>query len=451
MGKRSCSQKKRAAMLDRDDRDCMASSSSSMPIWDTMENEPSQVRAPKNTSLNRCLDDLHEKRGSTREEALASIIESFNRRLQVAFVETKFVTLLHLCLNSIKKGSAVEVGLASHAIGLLALTVGPGEEAREILEESFATISDALRTQPETTKISLLQCLAVITFVGGRDYPEQKEKSMHIMWQVAHPNLGSDVATTAKPSAEVTTVAVSAWAFLLAAMDIWAVNHKSWKESISYLCTLLDSTLPMAAGEALALIFEMGSLEKFSCDDEDKGEFDGLRSHVIARARGVSVEAGNKGSTKKDRSSQSHTFGDILDFLENGSTWETSVNTGGGSSLNTTTWAQRLQLNFLKHFLGRGLAMHMKENRFLHYVFGITPKQKFRSDEELRMSADEKVKPIHYQAFDFSHKKKITPTEKRMYKSPNSALNKARTQQLNRQRNSVESTNTGYFADGADD
>lgn len=131
----------------------------------------------------------------------------------------------------------------------------------------------------------------------------------------------------------------------------------------------------MAAGEALALIFEMGSLEKFSCDDEDKGEFDGLRSNVIARARGVSVEAGNKGSTKKDRSSQSHTFGDILDFLEvlllfyhfydiyyltslfflqilltsivkhqNGSTWETSVNTGGGSSLNTTTWAQRLQV-----------------------------------------------------------------------------------------------------------
>lgn len=35
--------------------------------------------------------------------------------------------------------------------------------------------------------------------------------------------------------------------------------------------------------------------------------------------------------------------------------------------------------------------MHMKENQFLHYVFGIKPKQKFVSDAELRMSADEKV------------------------------------------------------------
>lgn len=69
----------------------------------------------------------------------------------------------------------------------------------------------------------------------------------------------------------------------------------------------------MASGEALALIFEMGSLEKFSCNDEDKGGFDGLRSKVVGRARGVSVEAGK---TKEDRSSQSHTFGYILDFLE---------------------------------------------------------------------------------------------------------------------------------------
>ena len=101
------------------------------------------------------------------------------------------------------------------------MTVGPGEKAQEILEESLSPISDALRIRPETSKIlsvcyvsiaqlskllpwmpnlmldiaicsQLLQCLAVITFVGGED-PEQTEKSMHIMWQVAHPKLGANV------------------------------------------------------------------------------------------------------------------------------------------------------------------------------------------------------------------------------------------------------------------
>ncbi|XP_057811628.1 uncharacterized protein LOC131025858 [Salvia miltiorrhiza] len=42
----------------------------------------------------------------------------------------------------------------------------------------------------------LLQCLAVIAFVGGED-PEQTEKSMHIMWQVAHPKLGANVCILA--------------------------------------------------------------------------------------------------------------------------------------------------------------------------------------------------------------------------------------------------------------
>ncbi|GMP74812.1 hypothetical protein CsSME_00032115 [Camellia sinensis var. sinensis] len=55
-----------------------------------------------------------------------------------------FATLLHQCLNSIKKGSAKEIALAAHAIGLLALTTGPGERAQEILEESVPPISQAL-------------------------------------------------------------------------------------------------------------------------------------------------------------------------------------------------------------------------------------------------------------------------------------------------------------------
>ncbi|KAL6518164.1 hypothetical protein OROMI_033865 [Orobanche minor] len=69
---------------------------------------------------------------------------------------SRFATLLHRCLNSIKKGSSKEVALASHAIGLLSLTSGPGEKAQEILEESVSSISEALRFRPETFKISSL-------------------------------------------------------------------------------------------------------------------------------------------------------------------------------------------------------------------------------------------------------------------------------------------------------
>ncbi|KAI3460155.1 hypothetical protein Pfo_016818 [Paulownia fortunei] len=440
MGRRS-SQKKNAAMLDSDDTDSMSSSSSSMRLDNMIEPGIEEVLVDKDTLLDQWLDALYEKRGSTREKALASIIEAFNSSLQHEFVEKKFATLLHQCLNSIKKGSAKEVALASHAIGLLALTTGPGEKAQEILEESVSPISEALRIRPETSKISsLLECLAVITFVGGEE-SEQTEKSMQIMWQVAHPKLGSNVAA-AKPSPAMITMVVSAWSFLLTTVDGWALNPKSWQESISYFSTLLekdDRLLRIAAGEALALIFEMGSLEKFCGETKvssdpsiDEGNdsrksmyIHGLRNKVLNQVRGLSAEAGGKGTTKKDLNSQRNTFRDILDFLEDGYTPETTVKIGG-ESLNTSTWAQLIQLNFLKHFLGGGFVKHMQENQFLHDVFGFMPKKKLLSGAEHRMSGG----------------------EKRMYKSPNSALNKARTQLLNKQRMLSQDKNAGRFAVG---
>lgn len=48
--------------------------------------------------------------------------------------------------------------------------MGPGEEAREILEESFASISDALRTQPETTKISVHHIFLFEFILSFMDY-----------------------------------------------------------------------------------------------------------------------------------------------------------------------------------------------------------------------------------------------------------------------------------------
>ena len=300
------------------------------------------------------------KRGSTREKALAAIIEAFNSTLQHEFVEKKFVTLLHQCLNSIKKGSAKEISLASHAIGLLALTTGPGDKAQEILEESITPILQALKSGSEASKISsLLECLAIITFIGGNE-AEETEKSMQTMWQVVHPKLGSNVVA-AKPSPGVITAMVSAWSFLLTTINGWANDLKNCQESITYFSTLLDKddrSIRIAAGEALALIFEIGKFDKFS--DEAKVSSDssiskefthiqGLKAKILNQVRDLSSEAGGKGSAKKDLNNQRSSFREILDFLEDGYPPETSVKIGG-DSLNVTSWSQLIQVHSLSSF-----------------------------------------------------------------------------------------------------
>ncbi|XP_063944890.1 uncharacterized protein LOC108211837 isoform X4 [Daucus carota subsp. sativus] len=351
----------------------------------------------------------------------------------------RFATLLHQCLNSIKKGSSSEIALASHTIGLLALTIGPGERAQEILEESFSPIIEALKSKSDTTKIlALLECLAIITFIGG-DNPEETEKSMQTMWQVVLPKLGSNVVTI-KPSPAVITSAVSAWSFLLTTMDGWTLNQKIWLESISYLSSLLDKDdrlIRIAAGEALALIFEMGYLEKFSIATtglsdssnhnrikaRELAHIQGLRAKILNQVKSLSMEAGGKGSVKKDLNFQRNTFRDILEYLEDGYSPEISMKIGR-ASFSTITWSQLIQLNFLKHFLGSGFVKQMQENEVLHDIFGFSPKRKLFSGTE----------------------KHISGTEKRMYKSPNSVLNKSRTRFLNKQRMLCQDRNAGHFA-----
>ncbi|KAF3489295.1 hypothetical protein F2Q69_00054079 [Brassica cretica] len=250
----------------------------------------------------------------------ASFVDAFNSDLQHEFVENK---LLHQCLHCIKKGSSKETSLASHVIGLLALTVGLGDQAQEILENNLV---------------------------------------FNLCW----------------------------WSQSRANREIYAnymANDSPETRIVTYLSSLLekdDRSVRIAAGEALALIFELGTLEKFAAEAKGSAgngsvkegsvsqealmNMRGLKSKVTNQVRDLATEAGGKGSAKKDLNMQRSLFKDLVEFLEDGVAPETSTKVGG-DSLQTTTWYQMIQLNFLKHF------KHMQENEFLRDVFSFTPKK----------------------------------------------------------------------------
>jgi len=86
----------------------------------------------------------------------------------------------------------------------------------------------------------------------------------------------------------------------------------------------------IAAGEALAVIFENGIIEKFSADSKGASEMiqeeinlqesyihlQGLKGKVVNQVKNLSVEAGGKGSAKKDLNNQRNLFRDIVEFFE---------------------------------------------------------------------------------------------------------------------------------------
>ncbi|KAG8364194.1 hypothetical protein BUALT_Bualt19G0102900 [Buddleja alternifolia] len=213
--------------------------------------------------MDRFLDDLFAKRGSTREEALSSIINGLSINYRHPFAEKNFATLLYRFLNSFKKGSAKEIVLASRALGLLAITIGCGDNAHELYNESLPLISKALKSKTDSSLLSMIDCLAIVTFVGAND-SEETESSMQMIWHFIHSNIGENIVVK-KHSPVVLSAAISAWSLLLTTLNGWSLNHNYWKGAISYFLGLLeedDQSVCVAAGEALALICEVG-IEKF--------------------------------------------------------------------------------------------------------------------------------------------------------------------------------------------
>jgi len=80
----------------------------------------------------------------------------------------------------------------------------------------------------------------------------------------------------------------------------------------------------IAAGEALAVIFEVGDFERFAGEGGDSSDcaregylhLKGLKGKVLKQVRDLASEAGGKGAAKKDLNNQRNLFRDLLDFLE---------------------------------------------------------------------------------------------------------------------------------------
>uniref|UniRef100_A0A0E0KFH9 Interferon-related developmental regulator N-terminal domain-containing protein n=1 Tax=Oryza punctata TaxID=4537 RepID=A0A0E0KFH9_ORYPU len=315
--------------------------------------------------FDKYIDDLYEKRGSTREAALGCLVDAFESFVLLDLVENKYATLVSQFINSIKKGSIKEVCLACHAT-------------------------------------------AVVTFVGATDLSET-QLSMKAIWDVIHPKSGSNVGIVRKPKPPLLAAAVSAWALLLTTIVSSKRNADSWKESITFLSALLeaeDRAVRMAAGEALALCFELKLLDVFSNEEVevDTAEASGsknqlflnmqaLKAKISGLVYNLSMEAGGRGADKKNLNDQRDLFQRISDFIKTGECLEESLRIAGKHGiLRVTSWRESIQLNYLRRFLGRGFLKHAQDNGLLHDIFDIkmdrtenmstTEKKIYRSGEE---------------------------------------------------------------------
>ncbi|KAM1106471.1 hypothetical protein ACFX13_003395 [Malus domestica] len=388
------------------------------------------IRPPKLKTLSFLLEGLFEKRGSDREEALASIIEGLNRKLDHEFLENNFATFLFRSLNCLKKGSNREKQLSLHVIGLLAIVICCEDKLSEIYKELLPVFSKVLKSGPTTLKI--LDCLAIVAFFGATN-SEETESAMQIIWKFINPESASDV-NTQNHSAEILVAAVYAWLFLLTSMEGWRLSHNYWNGAISYFSNLLEhdnKLVRIAASEALALIFETGSLEKFWSEAKDPSltKYSHmqllLKENVLKKLNCLYSDIRNENVANKVR--------EVVKYFESSRPSE-FVLTVNGKGLKLSSWYQIIQLQFLKSFLAGGFENHMKENEKLQNLFEFNPHRNKNLGPELYESTTDKITVCFFVPEERDPDKLTKEDRKKERVWRNALLDKARTQLMRKHR-----------------
>ncbi|XP_004289807.1 PREDICTED: interferon-related developmental regulator 1-like isoform X2 [Fragaria vesca subsp. vesca] len=332
------------------------------------------------------VEGLLEKRGDKREETLASMIEGLNANLSKNLLEEKFATFLYRCLNSVKKGSTKEVNNSFHVIGLLATIVGCENKLSEIYRELLPVLSGALKSGSTTIKI--LDCLSIVAFFGATN-PDETQNAMHNIWEYLNPESGY-VVNTKNNSAELLVAAIYAWLFLLSSMEGFRLSYSYWKGAISYFANLLDHDNNLvcgAASEALALIFETGSLEKFWNDESGSSPSytqmqQSLRAHLLKRVNCAYLNLRTEKNAVKIRN--------VSRYFEGSHVLAESL-VVKGKVLTLSSWYQIIQLQFLKRFLADGFKKHMEENEKLQNLFEFDPRKNKNIGPELYVATTDKI------------------------------------------------------------
>lgn len=421
-----------------DESDDDTESTASTASYEVMENRDEVEEEDESTVLEDYIDSLYEKRSSTREAGLKGLIAAFTGQVLTDFAESKLETLLQQFVNSVKRGSASEVALAARALGLLAITLGASTGAEHVLEEAAPALTVVAKTNSASTaRSAALESLAILTFVSAPD-TEATEQTMKTLWQIgchAGSANASQKVGASPPSPPVRAMALTSWSLLLSTIPSDQTAEEYGRREIFSLAEQLrddDLNVRTAAGEAIALLHEAGSSENRGSDGEDfygEGsipEESVAPEEVVEQMRALTIPGASKKHSKRDRLSQKTSFREILSSIQEGGLPKTTVKLKHGDSLQVSTWTQTVQLIAFRKFLAEGFQRHLQENTLLHEIFEYQP----------RTTKAEGFRSL---------------VEKRLYQSPNSVLNKARTQARTQSRSAARANNQGRFHASADE
>eukprot|EP01029_Cantina_marsupialis_P028239 TRINITY_DN775901_c0_g1_i1.p1 TRINITY_DN775901_c0_g1~~TRINITY_DN775901_c0_g1_i1.p1 ORF type:complete len:413 (-),score=127.13 TRINITY_DN775901_c0_g1_i1:254-1393(-) len=343
-------------------------------------------------AIEDLLDEMREKRYTTRQAAIEKMIQLFQKHYCLADIEDYQETILAALLESTKKGIRKEAVLALKCISVLLIIIGEDrDDIYKFMVEPLTNLCDS--TEPSIAA-EAINALAMLAFVCSTD----QENCVPVLEMCSAKFVGGGLHPCLEASC------ISNWALLASTLPDAYLATESFPEYCAPLCGMLDSIdldVRVAAGKCLAMLHEATM-----SDDAPEADVGAELYAVIESLRDMATE-NSRYKSKKEQVDQRKTFRHILKSLETGEP-PVEVMKIAGTTLEFEGWAQIVQLASFRQALGGGMLTHMRENPLLGEIL----------DFEL----------------DIEPTKRMSKIEKRLYMSSNSEESKWRTQDLSMKR-----------------
>ncbi|KAI9216216.1 interferon-related developmental regulator-domain-containing protein [Blastocladiella britannica] len=380
---------------------------------------PTGVEIDYAEELNQQLDALLEKRASTREAALATLIQLLGTHYLPEELDAVADTALDYLLRCVKRDKAVaENVLAAKALSLYFITLGPGHESRyaelaatalPLLTKPKADRSDAVRaalsesltagcfvTGTPDDAATLITAIATTSLATYRHMLSRATTSSATAAAAAALSATSGVAkvthhatastaATALPGARLLPPLLAHLGALCTVAGRTAAVHVAAIEHAPTYVRLLSSPAvsseaKVLAAENVALFHEVGALGSTDVE-ESTTEGDEEESHhpLIERIAtvlgdvmgGAGTETSVKAIAQRDRKSQRAAFRDVLSYLDSDVAPSLKLKFRK-ENVVLSTWCQLRQLYLFRTILGAQVHVHFLRNPLMRDVFGFT-------------------------------------------------------------------------------
>ncbi|KAG0196675.1 Interferon- developmental regulator 1 [Mortierella sp. GBA30] len=351
--------------------------------------------------LKDAIEELNEKRSSSREDALTRLQTIISQRFTADVLDSEKDDLMDLLKKSIKKGGTRECVLAANVISLVFITIGEDDE------KMFTDLAPLLKytiTNHEQTEVkaACIRALGTACFISSAPQPSHLP-TYDLLSFFNDIALSSGASVNAPQNTETLTAALEAFGVLYAGLfahlgpkEITIRARRFFNNIIPAAKTLLEHPsveVRVAAGEDIALMLEILDLyqrqrddgefseeddtsETYNDDDpedldEVTGDFRYDELDDLVAALGALSTDSSRHRSKKERSAGRSAFRDILKSVESQERPTESFKLKE-YDVDFDGWVEIIQLHYLRDRLASGLQTHFVHNTMIHTILPST-------------------------------------------------------------------------------